>query len=183
MLKNILILGAILSGLAVSSPAQQNVRGAIGHKIFGQGSSAKGVPGQRSKRDDVRRQGRAQQGRGRSAPRARGQQYTRVSRSPGHARRRAPIVSTTCARSPRYRVQRVYVQGAIRRVYVPARFELRYDPFCGHHVRVCVRQAHYEEVRDPGHWEYRRVRVSGCDRRHHRHHTAIRHHTQVRHGI
>ena len=69
--------------------------------------------------------------------------------------RRAPYTA------PRYRVERVWVPGPVRRVYVPPRYEYRFDFFRWRRVRVCVREGYYETVRDPGHWEQRRIRLGG----------------------
>ncbi len=58
----------------------------------------------------------------------------------------------------RYVNERVWVPGLQRRVYVPARYGYRQDA-CGLRVRYCIVPAHYEIVQDPGRWEYRRRRV------------------------
>lgn len=62
--------------------------------------------------------------------------------------------------APVYRTERVWVPGCERRVWVPAQYEYRYDRYCRVSVRVLVRAGHYHIVRDPGRWEYRRVRIS-----------------------
>jgi hypothetical protein len=69
----------------------------------------------------------------------------------------------------RYVTRRVWVPGCERRILVPARYGYRYD-VCGRRVRYCIVPAHYEIVREPGRWEYRRERVRvGRRGRHGRH--------------
>jgi len=54
--------------------------------------------------------------------------------------------------------EQVWVEGATRRVYVPAEYRTVIDP-CGRRRQVCIRPAYYKTVCDPGHYETRMRRV------------------------
>ena len=141
-LNRIAMLSATLLGLAVAVSAQ---RGVQDRRANGPGAGARKYvkPTQRTARGStrvVRRVG------SRNAP---------VRRAPV---RRAPRAVYA---APRFRVERIWVPGPIRRVYVPPRYEYRFDFFRWRRVRICVSEGYYETVRDPGHWEQRRVRVGG----------------------
>lgn len=51
-----------------------------------------------------------------------------------------------------------WVPGSHRQVWVPARYETRYD-WCGRRYTVLVSPGHYQTIQDPGHWEYRSEKV------------------------
>lgn len=61
------------------------------------------------------------------------------------------------------RCQRVWVAGCSRQVWMPARYEWRYDS-CGSMYRVCISVGRWSTVTDPGRYELResRVWVAGC---------------------
>ena len=59
----------------------------------------------------------------------------------------------------RYVTRKVWVPERHTRVLIPARYEMRWDPYCRQYVRVCVREAYYETRCEPGYWDYRQVRV------------------------
>lgn len=54
--------------------------------------------------------------------------------------------------------QRVWVEGGERTEWVAPRYETRFDE-CGRPTSVLVRAGYWNTVRDPGHFELRRVRV------------------------
>lgn len=54
--------------------------------------------------------------------------------------------------------ERVWVPGRIERLWVEPSFGLAYDS-CGRRVRVLLRAGHWQEVRHPGRYETRSVRV------------------------
>ena len=71
---------------------------------------------------------------------------------------------------------RVWVRGARRRVWHPAKYGFRYDRH-GHHVRFVVRAGHYDFVESPGHYETRSRRTWNPG--HYEYHCTVRGH---RHG-
>ncbi len=54
--------------------------------------------------------------------------------------------------------QRVWVEGQTRQIYVPPVYETRCD-YRGRAYQVQISAGHYRVVRDPGCYEFRRVRV------------------------
>ena len=54
--------------------------------------------------------------------------------------------------------ERIWVPGPIEQVWVEPVCEWRRDS-CGRTFMACVSEGHYERVRQPGHYEYRDMRV------------------------
>lgn len=138
MMKMSILSGAVLLGLAISSPAQGGVlRSAHDARLR--------APAKAHAADKYSRRAEPQR-----APRhERGQRHQRHQHHQRHV-----------VRKPHYRMERVWVRGRIERVYCPAVYEYRRGLF-GIRYRVCVRPAHYDTIEHPGHWEYRRVLVTG----------------------
>ena len=139
MLKKIAMLSATLLGLAVVATAQPGVQD---RRANGPGAGARKYvkPSQRTARNSIRTVARV-------APRANRRPARRIWRDRFSA--------------PRYRVERVWVPGPLRRVYVAPRYEYRFDFFRWRRVRTCVSVGYYETIRDPGRWEERRVPLGG----------------------
>ncbi|MAG55002.1 MAG: hypothetical protein CMJ83_01795 [Planctomycetes bacterium] len=54
---------------------------------------------------------------------------------------------------------RVWIKGAARRIWVPAKYKTTYGPG-GNPVQTLVRRGYYKTVRDKGRWEVRSRRVT-----------------------
>ncbi len=67
------------------------------------------------------------------------------------------------------RVERVWVPGPVRQVWVPPLYETRRDP-CGRLYQVEVRCGYWDTIQEPGYWEQRETRVwVPCPPAHHEH--------------
>jgi hypothetical protein len=150
--RNIVLMSAVLLGMAVPSAAQAT------KSRFSVGNDARGRQARSAHLSPVRaiaastrtltRQGSRQTLRGSSSSRRR---YGAT----------AAVRFGLSLGAPRYRTERIWVAGCERRVWVPARYEYRCVGSFGALRRVLVRSGHYHTDRDPGRWEYRRVRVCG----------------------
>ena len=54
--------------------------------------------------------------------------------------------------------KRVWVEGCVERIWIPARYEYRRMP-CGEYQRVVVCAGHFDNHRSQGHYQYKSVRV------------------------
>jgi hypothetical protein len=83
-----------------------------------------------------------------------------VRHTPADRRIRERVVTRRVWVPVRYEVVRrkVFVPGSVRRVWHPAQYRIRYDA-CGRPYRVLVRAAHWDEIRENGHYEWREERV------------------------
>ena len=133
MIQRLLLIGAVLAGMAVPAAAQVGFRLSFGGRHHGRNFEIS--IGARA--PHPKHHGRSYR-RGRDH---RGRRHTRVGR--GHYR---------------YVTERVWVPGPRHRVYVPGRYGYRYGAF-GRRVRYCIAEAHYQIVEEPGRWEYRRRQV------------------------
>ena len=166
LIRSIVLMSAALLGPAVSSVAQtaKSRPGAFGDIRVRQPRTSNKIPARSlgvASRVRVGKRGRsagAQPTRGISLSvgrRTAGRAFTRLA---GYGIGVRAGLGLHCE-VPEYRIERVWVAGCERRVWVPAKYEYRYDSYCRTTRRVLVRAGHYHTVRDPGHWESRRVRV------------------------
>ena len=166
MLKSTAILSAVLIGLAVPTSAQSRTRGPQGNGVrLGVLDSQDRRPANRVTRTQPssRRPDRAPRGGRDRGLNRRGPAVTRERRG-SFRPPLIPSVNRIINARPRvhyhYETRQVWVPGACRQVLVPAQYEERWDPHCRQYVRVCIREAYYRTVQDPGHYEYRRVKVA-----------------------
>jgi hypothetical protein len=154
MLNKIVILSAILLGMAVPSNAQfaekTGSRRVAGKSI--QHDRAAPRDRQRNTQGDQRRVSTVSRSQRKPAPVLRSPRVHQPVHRPGIS-----VVFGSRHHAPRYRTERVWVPGQVRRVFHPAEYEYRWDRHQRCRIQVLVRPAHYDTVQDPGHWEYRQV--------------------------
>ena len=143
MIKQLILIGAILAGMAVPAAAQVGF-----HLSFGKQRHGRSFQISVGSHHHHRRVPRYETGyrRDRGHRHNRGRRYGRGG------------YRLAARGGYRYVTQRVWVPGCRRRVYVPARYGYRVD-WCGRRVRYCITQAHYDFVQEPGRWENQRRRV------------------------
>ena len=130
-IQRLLLIGAVLAGMAVPAVAQIGFQVSFGGRHHGRNLQIS--IGSRHHNDH-------HNGWNHRSRRHRGRRHRHVGLGLGYVH------------------ERVWVPGLQRRVYVPARYGYRQD-VCGLRVRYCIVPAHYEIVQDRGRWEYRRRRL------------------------
>jgi hypothetical protein len=83
-----------------------------------------------------------------------------VSAGYGGHRHRPPVYRPTPPPAGHWetRVERVWVPGAVRKVWVPPCYETRYD-HCGRPYQVQIHGGHWDTIQEQGCWENRETRV------------------------
>ncbi len=135
-IQRLLLIGAVLLGMAVPAVAQIGFQVSFGGRHHGRNLQISiGSRHHQDHHDGWHQRGRHQRGR-----HHRGRRHRHVGLGFGYVN------------------ERVWVPGPQRRVYVPARYGYRRDA-CGLRVRYCIVPAHYQIIQEPGTWEYRRQRL------------------------